>query len=126
MNWCSGELFAGILGVLLLVVAAVPFLMLLALLGGISLGQIGRSVAVIAMSVVACGSLGSTLAFWREKTFQTLAITTLALIFWTAAWELVARGLAGVSWSGDRHDRLGRGVQSLACDPASRPTSARQ
>ncbi|HEX4149855.1 MAG TPA: hypothetical protein VHY20_12740 [Pirellulales bacterium] len=95
-----GELFAGILGVLLLVVAAVPFLLLLTLLGGISLGQIGRSVAVIAMSVLACGSLGSTLAFWREKTFQTLAIATLAMIFWTAAWELVARNVAGRSWNG--------------------------
>ena len=95
-----GELLAGILGVLWLVVAAVPFLMLLALLGGISLGQIGRSVAVMLMSVLACGSLGSTLAFWREKTFQTLAITTLALIFWTAAWELAARGVGGATWSG--------------------------
>jgi ABC-type transport system involved in multi-copper enzyme maturation permease subunit len=95
-----GELFAGILGVLLLVVAAVPFPMLLALLGGISFGQIGRSVAVIAMSVLVCGSLGSTLAFWREKTFQTLAITTLAMIFWTVAWELVARGALGTNWNG--------------------------
>jgi hypothetical protein len=30
-------------------------------------------------STLACGSLGSTVALWREKTFQTLAWTVRAL-----------------------------------------------
>ncbi len=120
-----GELLAGILSVLLLVVAAIPFLLLLSLLGGISLVQIGRSVAVMLMSVLACGSLGSTLAFWREKTYQTLAITTLVLIFWTAAWELAARGLGGAAWSGIPTADWAAAFQSLACHLAGRTALAR-
>jgi ABC-type transport system involved in multi-copper enzyme maturation permease subunit len=85
-NWelVLGQVCASLLGSSALVVAAVPFFMLLALLGGVAFAQIGRVFAVTIMAMAACGSLGSLLAFWREKTFQTLAATALALIFWTA------------------------------------------
>lgn len=98
-----GKLLASLLNVLSLVVTALPVFMLLSLLGGISFAQVGRTAAVTFASVLACGSLGSTLAMWREKTFQTLALTTLVLVFWTASWELVARGTFGHEWLGVPH-----------------------
>ena len=46
------------------------------------------------------GSLGSTLAFWREKTFQTLSITALVLVMWLGIWEGVSIGLGDVQVAG--------------------------
>jgi ABC-type transport system involved in multi-copper enzyme maturation permease subunit len=85
-----GKLLASMLTVLVLILAGVPLLMLLALLGGVSHGQIARVVGVTLAAAVAAGSLGSTIALWREKTFQTLAMTALALMLWL----LIGEGLA--------------------------------
>jgi ABC-type transport system involved in multi-copper enzyme maturation permease subunit len=52
---------------------------------------VARVFAVTLAAVLVAGSLGSTLALWREKTFQTLALTALLLVAWIAAWEAVAR-----------------------------------
>ncbi len=87
-----GKLLASLLNVLILLAAAVPLFMLSALLGGVSFAQIARVFAVTLASVLACGSLGSMLALWREKTFQALALTVLALVLWLAAWQIVATG----------------------------------
>ena len=46
-------------------------------------------------AALAAGSLGSTLALWREKTFQTLSMTALALLIWAGVWEAVHGGLLG-------------------------------
>lgn len=86
-----GKLLASMLNVFSFIVAALPLFMLLALLGGVSFEQIARVFAVTLASALAAGSLGSTLALWREKTFQTLALTALALVLWLAACEAVAR-----------------------------------
>jgi hypothetical protein len=40
------------------------------------------------------------MALAREQTFQTLALTVLALVFWLAAGEVVARGALGDDWAG--------------------------
>jgi ABC-type transport system involved in multi-copper enzyme maturation permease subunit len=98
-----GRLLASLLGVLTLVAAAFPLFVFLTLLGGVSLGQLLRSLGVTVASIIMCGSLGSTIALWREKTFQTLAMTSLALFFWTAGWELLAWDVlalepTGVAW----------------------------
>jgi hypothetical protein len=74
--------------------------MLSALFGGVSFSQIGRVYAVTVASVLVCGSLGSTLALWREKTYQSLAMTMLVLVLWLAAWRIVATGLFGTAWWG--------------------------
>jgi ABC-type transport system involved in multi-copper enzyme maturation permease subunit len=95
-----GKLLASLLNVLMLLVASFPVFMLLALLGGVSFGQIARVFAVTLASVLFCGSLGSTIALWREKTFQALAVTVLTLVFWLAAWEIVATGALAASWWG--------------------------
>ena len=73
---------ASLLSVFTLLVAALPLFMLCALFGGVAFGQIGRVFAVTLLGVLACGSLGSTLALWREKTFQALALTVLVLVLW--------------------------------------------
>lgn len=90
-----GRLLASLLVVLVVVAAAVPFFFLLVLLGGISYGQVARVTAVTVMSALAAASLGSTLALWRDKTFQALAMTFLALVLWLLAWEGVANGALG-------------------------------
>ena len=95
-----GKLLASLLLVLVMLAAAWPVFMLAALLGGVSFGQIGRALAVTLASVAACGSLGSTLALWREKTFQALAMTVLFLVLWLAVWEIVAAGAWGAEIAG--------------------------
>ena len=94
-----GKLLAGMLTVVMVVVAALPLLALVALLGGVSVGQILRIEVVTLASALAAGSLGSTIALWREKTFQALAMTALVLVLWLVGWEIVAAGAIG--------DRLG-------------------
>ena len=107
MELVLGKLLAGMLTVVMVVVAAAPLLMLLTLLGGISSGQVLRIEAVTLASALVAGSLGSTIALWREKTFQTLAITALVIVLWLVAWELVAAGAFGRSL-------LGASVESWA------------
>jgi len=90
-----GKLLAGMLTIVMIVLAALPLLMILMLLGGVSTGQILRIEAVTLASALVAGSLGSTIALWREKTFQALAITTLVLVLWLVGWELVGSGVIG-------------------------------
>jgi len=68
--------------------------------GGVSYGQIARALAVTLATVLCCGSLGSLLALWREKTFQALAMTVLVLVLWLAIGELVAAGALGERFGG--------------------------
>jgi ABC-type transport system involved in multi-copper enzyme maturation permease subunit len=96
-----GKLLSSLLQVLVLLAAAWPLFMLIGLFGGVSLSQIGSVFAVTLATALAAGSIGSTLALWREKTFQTLALAFLVLMFWLAAAELlVAAGRMGVQWHG--------------------------
>src|SRR6185436_4491829 len=95
-----GKLLAGMLSVVVVVVATLPLLMIVALLGGISTSQVIRTEAVILASALAAGSLGSTIALWREKTFQALAMTALILVLWLVGWEVVATSAADSIWLG--------------------------
>ncbi len=90
-----GKLLASLLNVLVLLAAALPLFMLSALLGGVSFSQIARVFAVTLATAVAAGSIGSLVALWREKTFQTLALTALVLVFWLGA----AKPWLGVRWA---------------------------
>jgi hypothetical protein len=75
-------------------------LIIIGLLGGVSGGQILRTEAVILASALVAGSLGSTIALWREKTFQALAMTVLILVLWLIAWEVVAAAAGDAAWRG--------------------------
>lgn len=90
-----GKLLASLLGVLVVLCAGVPIFLCVALLGGVSHGQIARAMAITLATAICCGSLGSTLALWREKTFQSLAMTVLILVLWLAAGEALATGVFG-------------------------------
>src|SRR4029079_712107 len=87
MELVLGKLLASMLAVLMLVLAGLPLMMLLALLGGVSHAQVARVIGVTATTAVAAGTLGSTIALWREKTFQSLAMTALVVMLWLIAGE---------------------------------------
>jgi ABC-type transport system involved in multi-copper enzyme maturation permease subunit len=95
-----GKLLAGMLSVIVVVVATLPLLMIIALLGGISGEQILRVQAVTLASALVAGSLGSIIALWREKTFQALAMTLLVLVLWLLGWEIVGAIGGDVTWLG--------------------------
>ncbi len=117
-----GKLLASLLSVLVMLAGAVPFFMLVALLGGVSFDQIVRVFAVTLASVLACGSLGSTLALWREKTFQALAMTVLVLALWLAVWKIVAMGWPWQDWWGIPCQTWAAGFSPLeAIHAATRP-----
>ncbi|MEQ8791406.1 MAG: ABC transporter permease subunit [Pirellulaceae bacterium] len=85
-----GKLLASLLNVLVMLAAALPLFAFLVVLGGVSFAQVARVFAVTVVTALAAGSLGSTIALWREKTFQTLSMTALGLVFWLGVWEVVA------------------------------------
>jgi len=72
-----GKLFASLLIVGVLLAASAPVFLSVALLGGVSFEQICWSLALCTGSALAAGSWGALVAFWKEKTFQTLAISVL-------------------------------------------------
>ena len=90
-----GKLAAGMLGTAHLLLAVAPVFALTALLGGVGRRQTLDVLIIAAAAMLAAGSLGSTVALWRERTFQTLAATVLAIVVWTGVWEAVDRGLFG-------------------------------
>ena len=84
-----GKLLASLLNIAVLLATALPIFMLIVLFGGTSFHQVGWTFAVTAVTALAAGSLGSTVALWREKTFQTLALVGLAIVFWVGASEAI-------------------------------------
>ena len=82
-----GKLFSSLLIVGVLLAAALPVFTFSHLLGGVSLSQIGWSVALSGAVALAAGSWGSLVAFWREKTFQTLAWSVLGLVLFLGILE---------------------------------------
>ena len=95
-----GKLFASLLHVFSMLLAGLPVFALAVLFGGISFTQVGRVFTVTLVAAFAAGSLGSTLALWREKTFQTLALTALLLVFWLIICEVIGAGIAGEAIGG--------------------------
>jgi ABC-type transport system involved in multi-copper enzyme maturation permease subunit len=85
-----GKLLASLLDVLVMLATAAPIFMLITLFGGVSAAQVGRVFAVTFATILAAGSLGSTVALARDKTFQSLAMTALILVIWIGAWEATA------------------------------------
>ncbi|HMO83854.1 MAG TPA: hypothetical protein PKC18_02930 [Lacipirellulaceae bacterium] len=119
-----GKLLASMLTVLVLIVAGIPLLALLTLLGGVSEGQVARVLGVTLTAALVAGSLGSTIALWREKTFQSLAVTVLALVLWLIAGEIVARGVLGDPVLNSPAVRLAEGISpARAILAAARPGS---
>ena len=87
-----GKLLATLIGVANLVLSALPLLLLIAVMGGVSVVQVFSATAIIAVTAAWTGGLANMVAFWREKTFQTLAITLLAIVGWLVFCEAIAAG----------------------------------
>lgn len=83
-----GKLFASLWLVFVLLLASAPAFFFVFLLGGTTIDQILWSLAICGSTAVAAGSWGSLVAFWREKTFQTLAIGAIGLLLFLVAVEL--------------------------------------
>lgn len=88
-----GKLFSSLLNIGVMLATAVPIFMLIVLFGGTSFTQVGWTFAVTLTTAFAAGSLGATVALWREKTFQSLALVALAIVFWIGLFEGI--GLVG-------------------------------
>jgi len=82
-----GKLAGSLLRVGLLLVAAAPLFMIASLFGGVGLAQLGRLFLVTAAAACAAASIATMAAFWRDTTFQALAITAFALAGWSALGE---------------------------------------
>jgi ABC-type Na+ efflux pump permease subunit len=82
-----GKLLASLLVVGVLVATSIPVFGALHLMGGVSWAQVFWAEAVILSTVLAAGAWGCMVAFWREKTFQTLAISVLGVVLFVAVAE---------------------------------------
>ena len=87
-----GKLGSCQLSVVSLIFAALPLLLLISLLGGVSVTQVFVATTIILVTTLWCGALANLIAFWREKTFQTLAITLISIVGWLVFCEVIAAG----------------------------------
>ena len=85
-----GKILGSLLPIWLLLATTIPLLMLLMLLGGVGVQQVIQAVLVAAAASLAAGSLGGLVALWRDRTFQSLALTVLLVVFYLC----LARGVA--------------------------------
>ncbi|MCU0717488.1 MAG: hypothetical protein MUD03_15320, partial [Pirellula sp.] len=91
-----GKVGAGLLASFNAFFASLPVLFMVLLLGGVSVDQVVECSWVTAAALFASATLGATIAFWREKTFQALAVTALLLAFWLGLGEVIASGWIAV------------------------------
>lgn len=77
-----GKMLGSLLPIAVFFTVSVPFFSALLLLGGVSGEQVAQAIVVMAATTIASGSLGALVALWREKTFQALALSVLALVFY--------------------------------------------
>jgi ABC-type transport system involved in multi-copper enzyme maturation permease subunit len=96
-----GKLCASLLMPVVLVAVSAPAFVFVYWLGGVTLAQIGWVLAVSLAAAVCSGAWGALVAFWREKTFQTLAICLIGVVLWLAAVEGVSLAGSGIArWIG--------------------------
>ncbi|MEZ6123822.1 MAG: ABC transporter permease [Planctomycetaceae bacterium] len=82
-----GKLLASLLIVGVLIAVSIPVFCALKLLGGVTWAQVFWAEAIVAAASLAAGTWGCLVAFWRHKTFQTLAISVLGVVLYVAVTE---------------------------------------
>ena len=87
-----GKIGAGLLATMNAFLASLPIVFSLVLLGGVSTEQVFACAWVTFCALVASATLGATIAFWREKTFQSITVTMLIIALWLAVCEVIASG----------------------------------
>jgi len=91
-----GKLLSSFLIVSVMLAASIPVFAFVHLLGGVTSAQIGWSIGICASAAFAVGSWGSLVAYSREKTFQTLAISVLGSVLFLGILEAII-GFTGVN-----------------------------
>ncbi len=120
-----GKLFASLLNIGVMLITSLPIFMLIVLFGGTSFEQVGWTFIVTATTAFAAGSLGALVALWREKTFQTLALVAISIVFWLGLWEGVS--LTGFDWWGVNAETVAGAASPIrAIFAASQPTVVSQ
>ncbi|MDO4858480.1 MAG: hypothetical protein Q4A17_11115 [Thermoguttaceae bacterium] len=96
-NWelVLGKLAASLLHLFTNLLAAVPVFFMLLCFGGVSTAQVVQCLAITFSTVLLCGVIGTSIAFWREQTFQAVSMTALVLVVWLALGECIAGGVFG-------------------------------
>lgn len=93
-----GKLFASLLSIGNMVLSSLPLLLIFPLLGGVTIDQSLWAMAILLVTAFWCAALGALVGFWREKTFQALAMTLLAITAWSVFGEAIASGnLPGIA-----------------------------
>lgn len=85
-----GKLVSSLLPVFSMLLASFPIVALITLFGGVSWQQVLIIYAIALAAILAAGSLGTLFALWREKTFQALTMTAIAISLWVGLWEAAA------------------------------------
>jgi ABC-type transport system involved in multi-copper enzyme maturation permease subunit len=85
-----GKLLGSLLQIGILLAGIIPILALNLLLGGVSADQMVQAAVILATTALAAGSLGGLIALWREKTFQSLALTVLFLVLYLCLVHLLS------------------------------------
>lgn len=93
-----GKLCASLLIVLVLIGTSAPVFFLIHLLGGVGWEQIAWMLALCVSVAFAAAGWGSLVAFWREKTFQTLAISVLGVVGFLGAVESLLAMVGPSPW----------------------------
>ncbi len=94
-----GKLGASLLHLFVNLLAAVPVFFAILCFGGVSTAQIAQCLLITFSTVFLCGVLGTTLAFWRDQTFQALSMTALVLVVWLGLGECIAAGVFGTNFN---------------------------
>lgn len=87
-----GKLLGSLLQIAVLIMSMVPVLCLIMLLGGVAPFQVAQATLILAATCLAAGALGNLIALWRDKTFQSLALTVLFLVLYLC----LVQGLSAV------------------------------
>ncbi len=85
-----GKLVAGLMSVLTILGASVGLLMICTLFGGISFAQVTNLFLVTASSGIAGGAMGLLIALSRDRTFQSISLTILTVVFSVVGVEALA------------------------------------
>ncbi|MGQ9505073.1 MAG: ABC transporter permease subunit [Thermogutta sp.] len=102
-----GKLLSSLVTLFAAFVGGIPVYFFASLLGGISYGQIVRVTLVTFLALLGGGSLGTLIAFWREKTVQAITLTVMGVVLWLGIGELAG-------WIGQNAHLWGLREQSLA------------
>jgi hypothetical protein len=107
-----GKLLGSLLQIVLFLLATLPFYFLNMLLGGVDAVQVFQAILVLFATALASGSLGGLVALWRDKTFQSLALTLLFLVLYLS----VVQGLSLLPLLGQRFPALEEWLTPEAVD----------